>query len=108
MRARSRRIWAHLSENEYKAFRAKVDRSGLSQEGYLRLLIAGYTPREQPPIEYHRLLRELYVIGNNLNQIAARANSTGFIHAQEYAQNADALRQAVLEIQLALTLPEGR
>ena len=53
-----------------------------------------------------QLLRQLYAIGNNMNQIAARANSTGFFLADEYARNADELRQALLEIQAAFTLPE--
>ena len=51
-----------------------LQKSGLSQEAYLRLLISGQRPKELPPIEYHALLRQLYSIGVNINQIAARAN----------------------------------
>ena len=106
MRTRPYRIWAHLSEREYAVFRANVKRSGLTQESYIRLLLSGHTPKALPPIEYHKLLRQLYAIGNNMNQIAARANSTGFFLADEYARNADELRRALLEIQAAFTLPE--
>ena len=51
-----------------------MQKAGLSQEAYLRLLISGQRPKELPPIEYHALLRQLYAIGVNMNQIAARAN----------------------------------
>ena len=96
-------------QETYKSFyglRKCVAQSGLSQSAYLRLLISGHVPKALPPIEYHKLLRQLYAIGNNMNQIAARANSTGFFLADEYARNADELRQALLEIQAAFTLPE--
>lgn len=105
MLRRNRKVTFRLNDAEYNAFKRHVRQSGLSQEGYLRLLLSGHTPKEQPPIEYHKLLRELYAIGNNLNQIAARANATGFFLAGEYARNADALRQAILKIQAACTLP---
>ena len=106
MRTRPYRIWTHLSEREYTLFRTNVKRSGLSQERYIRLLLSGHTPKALPPIEYHKLLRQLYAIGKNMNQIAARATSTGFFLAEEYARTADELRQALLEIPAALTLPE--
>lgn len=106
MRTRSKRIWAHLSEQEYAFFKRQIKRSGLSQEGYLRMLISGYVPRELPPIEYHQLMRQLLAIGNSLNQIAARANATGFFLAEEYRENAVALQKTLLEIKAEMTQPE--
>ena len=129
MRTRNIQIILRLTPAEHQALRKCVAQSGLSQSAYLRLLITGHVPKALPPIEYHKLLRQLYAIGNNMNQIAAHANSTGFFTriplnsgisqgamsqavacdaflADEYARNADELRQALLEIQAAFTLPE--
>lgn len=106
MRTRPKRIWAHLSEQEYAFFKKQIKRSGLSQEGYLRMLISGHVPRELPPLEYHRLIRQLLAIGNSLNQIAARANATGFFLADEYKKNAQELQKTLLEIKAEMTQPE--
>ena len=85
-----------------------MKRTGLSQEAYIREVLAGSVPRETPPLEYHALMKELRAIGNRMNQIAARANTTGFFLAKEYEENAKGLRQAVLQIQAAVTLPEKK
>ena len=78
MLKRNRKVTFRLNEGEWRQLKGHVQKSGLSQEAYLRLLISGQRPKELPPIEYHALLRQLYAIGVNMNQIAARANSTGF------------------------------
>ena len=79
---------------------------GLSQETYIRRLIEGYVPKELPPIDYHAMMRELNAIGNSMNQIAARANATGFFLVDEYASYVYEFRKTVLEIQRAVTQPE--
>ena len=106
MRKRSRRIWAHLSEDEYARFRKNVLKSRLTQEAYLRALIQGNAPREQPPADYYGMMKELHAIGNRMNQIAARANATGFFRAEEYAKNVEELNSAILRIMDAVTLPD--
>ena len=106
MRTRPYRIWAHLSKDEYDAFRSAVKKSGLSQEAYLRALIKGRVPREPPPADYHAMMKELRAIGNRINQIAAKANATGFIHAGEFDKNSRELHDAILRIQAAVVLPE--
>ena len=105
MRKRTHRIWAHLSDHEYESFRASIKKSGYSQEAYLRALIKGYAPRELPAAEYHAMMSELRIIANFIRQIAARANATGYIHAEEYEKNLKALLDAILQIQAAVVLP---
>jgi hypothetical protein len=106
MRKRAHRIWAHLSDDEYEAFRCSVKKSGLSQEAYLRALIKGRIPRQPPPVDYYAMMKELRAIGNRINQIAARANAIGFIDAEQYEKNARELHDALLRIQAAVVLPE--
>jgi len=105
-RKRNMQIILRLNSAEREELRRNVKKTGLSQSTYLRMLIHGYRPREQPPMEYHRLMRELYAIGTNLNQIAARANATGHILAEEYERNYRQMMERVLEIQAGMTLPE--
>lgn len=105
-RTRKKRVWVHLSDDEYLRFRVNVERTGYPQEVYLRSLIAGYVPRESPPAEYYSMIKELRAVGNRMNQIAARANATGFFLAEEYEQNAQRLFDEILNIREAVVLPD--
>lgn len=129
MLKRNIKITFRLNAKEQQQLKKNVKRTGLSQETYIRKLIEGYVPKELPPIDYHAMMRELNAIGNSMNQIAARANTTGFFTriplnsgiskgamsqpadcdgflADEYASYVHEFRKAVLEIQRAVTQPE--
>ena len=100
------KITFRLNAKEQQQLKKNVKKTGLSQETYIRRLIEGYVPKELPPIDYHAMMRELNAIGNSMNQIAARANATGFLLANEYASYVHEFRKAVLAIQRAVTQPE--
>ena len=96
-----------VDAEEQQLLQQNAKKCGLSIAKYLRFLVRGYVPKEQPPMDYKTLIRELHAIGNSMNQIAARANSTGYIASEAYAENVEKLNAAVLEIQKAVTLPEA-
>lgn len=108
MRKRNIRKQVWLNERENLCLQKYASKAGLSQENYLRALIKRYVPKELPPIEYHAMMRELHAIGNNLNQIAARANATGHIDRPVFQYEANRLRKAIQDIQAAVTSPERR
>ena len=103
---RSRKITFRVNEDEFLRLKRNVKKSGYSQEAYIRTLLSGYTPKESPTLDYLALMKELRAIGNRMNQIAVKANAIGFIKANEYEKNVDALWLKLLEIQAAFTLPE--
>ena len=84
----------------------KAREAGINREAYLRFLINGYAPKAVPPPDYFSMMRELHAIGNNIHQVAARANATGFFMKDEYAQYIEDFRNAVKRIQAAVTFPE--
>jgi len=106
MRKRGIRVQVWLNKEENLTLHTSAKKAGLSQENYLRFLINGYVPKELPPPDYFSMMRELHAIGNNLNQIAAKANATGHIDKTVFQFEANRLRKAVLDIQAAVTLPE--
>lgn len=106
MRKRNISILIRLDNAEKQQLNRNVRQSGLTQESYIRSLIVGKVPKAAPPVDYYTLMRELHAIGNNINQIAAKANATGDIHAQTYMQYASQLRQALIHIQHTVELPE--
>lgn len=108
MRKRDIRVQVWLNETENTKLQTDLERTGLSRECYLRTLINGYSPKFLPPLDYYTLIKELHAIGNNLNQIAAKAHATGYLDKTSFQYEANRLRKAVLEIQAAFTLPERR
>lgn len=47
------------------------------------MLLRGYEPREKPDERFYDVMRELSAIGNNINQLAAKANTLGFADATQ-------------------------
>jgi len=94
------RVW--LDEKEYVKFVRNVEKTGLSKETYLRQLITGYSPKESPPLEYHEIIRQLTIIGRNLNQIATKLNSVGVFNREILAQNINRLIYLTISLQKAL------
>ena len=105
MLKRNVQILFRLTREEADRFKKKVKKSGLSQEAYLRQIIKGLVPTDAPPPDYYSMMRELHAIGNNLNQLAYKANALGVLDAANYAEYAAALDDAIVKITDAVMLP---
>ena len=81
MRKRNIQKIVRFNREEAQDLQKKAKRACLSEAGLIRLLIRGYEPREKPDDRFYEAMRELSSIGNNINQLAAKANSLGFIDA---------------------------
>ncbi len=72
MRKREIKVTFRLNKKEWEHLKKQVGRCGYSQERYIRSLIAGYIPREMPPLEFHNMIRELHTKGVNFEQETVR------------------------------------
>ncbi|MCH5186590.1 MAG: plasmid mobilization relaxosome protein MobC [Oscillospiraceae bacterium] len=106
MRNRIHNLTVRLSDKESEQLKKNIRRCGLTKSAYIRMAVCGYIPKEKPPLEYNRMIKELNSIGNNLNQIARVANTTGMIDTGFYNEQVVKLDRAVLEINAAVTEPE--
>ena len=79
IRKRNIRISVRLNRQEHRMLKEKCRQTGLTIEGLVRSLIDGCEVRSRPPDSYRDLAREIAAVGNNLNQIAHTANSTGYV-----------------------------
>lgn len=95
MLKRNIEIKLRLTENEAAVLYHDVEKSGLSREAYLRCLIRKMPIRERPPLDLIEVLRNLSQINNNMNQIAAKANSIGFIDTSAYWKNVRLLEDTI-------------
>ena len=102
---RTNRVVVHLTDDELDALNRDVARTGCSREQYLRFTMMLYRPKEKPPADFAPVLRELSRIGNNLNQIARKANETGSIDTEEYRKNAADLQEVTSRLIREVTSP---
>lgn len=77
-----------MSREEAEDLQNKARKACLSEAGLIRLLLKGYEPRERPDERFYKAMQELSAIGNNINQLAAKANSLNFIDAPALKQEA--------------------
>ena len=105
MRKRNVCIRFRLTRDEADKLDAKIKKSGLSREAYLRQLIDGLVPQDAPPPDFFAMMRELHAIGNNLNQIAVCAHRQHSIKEDEYRANCELLNHAITRITDAVLLP---
>ena len=106
MNKRMVEIKIRLNQAEAEFLQKKVKKSGLSREAYLRQLISGLVPRDAPPPDYYSMMRELYHIGNNMNQIAQKAHALNFIDAKRYDEGIQEFKAAIKKITEAVILPQ--
>ena len=74
-----RHFW--LSPEENAELKRKAKLSGINETSVIRILIRGYEPKEKPDARFYEVMRQLSTIGNNINQLASKANALGFIDA---------------------------
>lgn len=93
MRTRDTQFNVRLSRTEADRLKRNSKRAGLTNSGYIRMLISGYCPKEAPPIEYGEILQKLTQIYTLL---------------QENTDTAvlDELEKTLLQMQTQLTMPE--
>ena len=98
MRTRNIKLQLWLSEGEADKLIRNAKRCKQSKSAYIRGFINGFEPICSPPVEYFQILRELRAIGNNINQIAHRANVTDDIRAEAYCKEYTALSKVTDEL----------
>lgn len=68
-----------LSPDENAELKRKTELCGITETAVIRILLRGFEPREKPDARFYDAMRELSAIGNNINQLAVKANAFGFV-----------------------------
>lgn len=74
-----------LNDYENDMLCLKSSKCSRNKSEYLRELICGSCPVEAPPKKFYDAVNELNKIGVNINQVAARANASGYVSEQDIA-----------------------
>ena len=102
MRKRNNPVQIYLDDAELKRLDEWSAAANMSRSNYIRQLIAGFQPVEFPPVEYKQVIDELQHIGINMNQLATKAHSLGFIDEPEYRRIANRVWRIVAELSAQL------
>lgn len=102
MRRRNREIIIWLTEDEYHHLKKKVAKTGLTIQAYFRKLMKDIQPKEQPPMDFYDVLKNLRQINLNMNQIAVKANATGFVDVVEFRRSVEMLQCEISKIKEAV------
>ena len=76
------KICLRLNTDEAQKLITNAKACGLTRTAYLRRLLSGYDLKPRPSTELEALRTEIHQIGNNINQIARKANA-GFASRDE-------------------------
>ena len=103
-----RNIEKHILMNKAEAqdLQKKAKRACLSEGGLIRLLLKGYEPREKPDERFYDVMRELSAIGNNINQLAAKANTLGFVDAPQLKKEAERWHKFQADVERTFLRPD--
>ena len=85
-------------DSEYERFCRMAEATKRTNSDLVRRLLQTSVFVEFPPVEYREIIDQLEHIGINLNQLAYKANSLGFIDELQYRKNANAVWRMVAQL----------
>lgn len=106
MRTRNIKKQVWLNKEEATMLKKRAKKCGLQEGVLLRNLIVKFEPKEKPDDRFYDALKELRQIGNNINQIAHKANATGNIDKDFYYKESIKWNNFILKIKKEFLLPE--
>lgn len=106
MRKRNIQKIVRFSRDEAQDLQKKAKKACLSEAGLIRLLLRGYEPREKPDERFYDVMRELSSIGNNINQLAVKANALGYVDAPQLKKEAERWHKFQADIERTYLRPD--
>ena len=95
-----------FSRDEAQDLQKKTKKTCLTEAALVRLLVRGYEPKERPDERFYDVMRQLSSIGNNINQLAAQANSLSFVDAQKLQKEAERWHKFQADVERQFLRPE--
>ena len=97
------RVWLNAKESAELNRKAAIAK--LPKFTVIRMLLTNYEPREVPDERFYEAMRQFYAMSNNLNQLARKSNTLGFVDGNVLAELTKKLTQFQLEIEQTFLLP---
>lgn len=78
-----------LNVDEARLLSEKSKKANMCEAEFIRKLITTSVIKEKPDDRFYEVMKEMRKIGNNLNQIARRTNTYGYVDNNFYRQEAE-------------------
>ena len=101
-----KQLTLRLTADEYAHVKQLSKSSGLKMEPAIRALVMGVNLYPRPPDEYAEIRRQLAAIGNNINQLAAKANTLGFVDAPQLKKEAERWHKFQADVERTFLRPD--
>lgn len=95
-----------LSPQDAKELKCKAKLCGITETAVIRILLHGYEPKEKPDARFYEDMRQLSAIGNNINQLAAKANTLGFVDAPQLKKEAERWHKFQADVERTFLRPD--
>lgn len=95
-----------FSRDEAQDLQKKAKKTCLTEAALVRLLVRGYEPKERPDERFYDAMRQLSSIGNNINQLAVKANALGFVDAPQLKKEAERWHKFQADIERTYLRPD--
>ena len=95
-----------FSRDEAQDLQKKAKKTCLTEAALVRLLVRGYEPKERPDGRFYDAMRNLSAIGNNINQLAAKAHTLGFIDVPMLKNEAERWHKFQADVERQFLRPE--
>ncbi len=99
MRKRPIKKSFYLTNSEFELLKKRAFDVGLSVSDYLRSLIENVIPREKPGKEFYDEIKNLRLIGNNLNQLTKYVNTTGILRERDILKTIESINTFIYKLQ---------
>lgn len=99
------RLELRLTEKQEERLTTYAEKAGLTKSEYMRRILDGVVPQERPPVDFYRVLTQMRHISNSCNQVARRANATGYIDGASLQKLAEEFRPLASMLYTYVTLP---
>ncbi|MDD3414383.1 MAG: plasmid mobilization relaxosome protein MobC [Lachnospiraceae bacterium] len=106
MRKRNIQKIVRFNRSEAQDLQRKSKKACMSEAGLIRLLIKSYEPKEKPDDRFFDTMRELSAIGNNINQLAIKANALEFVDAVMLKKEAERWHKFQADVEQAFLRPD--
>ncbi|SCH05140.1 Bacterial mobilisation protein (MobC) [uncultured Ruminococcus sp.] len=94
-----------LSPQDARELKRKAKLCGITETAVIRILLRGYEPKEKPDARFYEAMRQLSAIGNNINQLALKANALGFVDTPMLKNEAVRCHKFQADIEAVLLRP---
>ena len=95
-----------LSPQDARELKRKAKLCGITETAVIRILLHGYEPKEKPDAQFYEVMRELSAIGNNIHQLAAKANALNFIDAPMLTKEAERWHKFQADVERQFLRPD--